>query len=46
MKLLLLSNAKREGMGYLEHAAGYRRDSSGRPFARFSSSPYAGLSTS
>jgi dipeptidase E len=26
MKLLLLSNAKREGMGYLEHAQGYLRD--------------------
>ena len=26
LRLLLLSNAKREGMGYLEHAAGYLRD--------------------
>ena len=26
MRLLLLSNAKREGMGYLEHASGYLRD--------------------
>jgi dipeptidase E len=26
MRLLLISNAKREGMGYLEHAAGYFRD--------------------
>jgi dipeptidase E len=26
MRLLLLSNAKREGMGYLEHAQGYLRD--------------------
>jgi hypothetical protein len=30
MKRLLLSNVKREGMGYLEHAAGYCAASSDR----------------
>ncbi len=43
MRLLLLSNAKREGMGYLEHAAGYFRDFLGGTVDEILFVPYAGV---
>jgi dipeptidase E len=46
MKLLLLSNAKREGMGYLEHAAGYLRDFLGPAVSEVLFVPYAAVSKS
>ena len=46
MKLLLLSNAKREGMGYLEHAAGYLRDFLGPAVREVLFVPYAAVSRS
>lgn len=44
MKLLLLSNAKREGMGYLEHAAGYLREFFGTGVREVLFVPYAAVS--
>lgn len=43
MRLLLLSNAKREGMGYLEHAAGYLRDFFGGEVREILFVPFAGV---
>ncbi len=44
MKLLLLSNAKREGMGYLEHAAGHLRAFLANSVTEVLFVPYAGVS--
>lgn len=43
MRLLLLSNAKREGMGYLEHATGYFRDFFGTSVREVLFVPFAGV---
>jgi len=43
MKLLLLSNAKREGMAYLEHATGYFRDFFGDSVREILFVPFAGV---
>ena len=43
MRLLLLSNAKTEGMGYLEHAASWLRDSLPKAVNEVLFVPYAGV---
>jgi dipeptidase E len=43
MRLLLLSNAKREGMGYLEHASGYLRDFFGSSVREILFVPFAAV---
>jgi len=43
MRLLLLSNAKREGMGYLEHARDYFRDFLGGKVSRVLFVPFAAV---
>jgi dipeptidase E len=44
VRLLLLSNAKREGMGYLEHASGYLGEFLGPSIREILFVPYAGVS--
>jgi dipeptidase E len=46
MRLLLLSNAKREGMGYLEHARGYFESFFGDVVREVLFVPYAGVTKS
>lgn len=46
MRLLLLSNAKREGMGYLEHARDYFRDFLGGKVSRVLFVPFAAVTKS
>lgn len=46
MRLLLLSNAKREGMGYLEHASGFLRDFLAGKASEVLFVPYAAVSKS
>ena len=46
MRLLLLSNAKREGMGYLEHARGYFKSFFGDTVREVLFVPYAGVTKS
>ncbi|MDH5245587.1 MAG: Type 1 glutamine amidotransferase-like domain-containing protein, partial [Betaproteobacteria bacterium] len=41
--MLLLSNGKHEGMGYLEHAAGYLRDFLGDAVDEILFVPYAAV---
>ena len=43
MRMLLLSNGKHEGMGYLEHAAGYFRDFLGGAVDEILFVPYAAV---
>ena len=43
MRMLLLSNGKHEGMGYLEHAAGYLRDFLGDAVDEILFVPYAAV---
>ncbi len=46
MRLLLLSNAKREGMGYLEHARGHLKSFFGDTIREVLFVPYAGVTKS